>query len=142
MVLGEHGDSEVAAFSSVRIGGQSLDGFGNKMALATDRRTIEQEIRGAGYDIIAGKGYTSFGIATAIVRICEAIVRDERAVLPVSSLLTGQLGLSNLYLSLPCILGAGGIQRVLVPTLNTSELAELMSSAAVIRAAITAMDAG
>ena len=63
-------------------------------------------------------------------------------MLPVSSLLTGQLGLSNLYLSLPCILGAGGIQRVLVPTLNTSELAELMASGAVIRAAITVMDAG
>ena len=137
MVLGEHGDSEVAVFSSVRVGGQALD----KVDAPVDRSAIALEVRGAGYEIIAGKGYTSFGIATAIVRICEAILRDERAVLPVSSLLTGQLGLADVYLSLPCVLGAGGVERVAVPTLDPAELAELMASASVIRAAIAAMDA-
>ena len=137
MVLGEHGDSEVAVFSSVRVGGQALDEVGTPV----DRSAIAHEVRGAGYEIIAGKGYTSFGIATAIVRICEAILRDERAVLPVSSLLTGQLGLADVYLSLPCVLGAGGVERVAVPTLDPAELAELMASASVIQAAIAAMDA-
>ncbi len=137
LVLGEHGDSEVAAFSSVRAGGQAL----GELGAPVDQRAIAHEVRGAGYGIIAGKGYTSFGIATAIVRICEAILRDERAVLPVSSLLTGQLGLAGLYLSLPCVLGAGGIERVVVPALDPSELAGLMTSASVIEAAIAAMDA-
>ena len=141
MVLGEHGDSEVAVFSSVRVGGQALGDIDSTAAQPIDRNAIAQEVRGAGYEIIAGKGYTSFGIATAIVRICEAILRDERAVLPVSSLLTGQLGLADVYLSLPCVLGAGGVEHVVVPTLDPSELAELMASASVIQAAIAAMDA-
>lgn len=136
LVLGEHGDSEVAAFSSVRIGGQTLTDFGKPI----DRQAMANQVRDQGYKIIGGKGYTSFGIATAIVRICEAIVRDEHAVLPVSSLLTGQLGLSDLYLSLPCVLGASGIERVLTPSLDVAEMAALMASAAVIRSAIAMLD--
>ena len=126
VVVGEHGDSEVAAFSAVRIGGAPLDRFdpdegGNYARIADDVRT-------AGYRIISGKGYTSFGVATAIVRICEAILRDERTVLPVSTLLTGEFGLSDVYLSLPCILGAGGVERVLLPDLNRHEIDQLLAS--------------
>ena len=86
-------------------------------------------MREAGYRIIKGKGYTSFGIATAIVRICAAIVRDEQAVLPVSALITGELGMSDLYLSLPCIIGAQGVDRVLSSSLPTDELTALQASA-------------
>lgn len=140
MVVGEHGDSEVTVFSSVRIGAQTLGELG-ALGSPVDQSAIAQEVRSAGYEIIAGKGYTSFGIATAIVRICEAIVRDERVILLVSSMLTGQLSLAGLYLSLPCVLGAGGVERVAVPPLDPSELAGLMASATVIQAAIAAMDA-
>jgi len=136
-VLGEHGDSEVAVLSSIRVGGVPLERFPSGLALM-DLQQIADQVRGAAYEIMAGKGYTSFGVATAAVRICEAIVRDERVVLPVSSLLTGQFGISDLYLSLPCLIGAGGIERVLVPALNRHEEAALRESASVVREAMAA----
>ena len=138
LVLGEHGDSEVACFSTVRIGGLTLDQFcANREGL--DRTSIAHQVRDAGYDIVNGKGYTSWGVATAIVRICEAIVRDERAVLPVSTLLSGQYGLSGLCLSLPCVLGAGGVMRVLTPELAPDEAAGLAVSASVLQTAFAAL---
>jgi len=138
LVIGEHGDSEVAAFSTVRIGGLPLDEFAP--GSVGDRAAIAAEVRDAGYRIVTGKGYTSFGVATAIVRICEAVLRDERAVLPVSTLLTGQFGIEDVYLSLPCILGAGGVERVLLPDLADDEIAGLRSSAAVLRDAMAALE--
>lgn len=135
-VLGEHGDSEVAILSSIRVGGQTLDQFAPR---ALDGAQLARGVRDAGYKIISGKGYTSFGIATAAARICEAIVRDERVVLPVSTLLTGQFGLADLYLSLPCIVGAGGSEQVLVPSLSEIETAALLRSAGVIRDALAAI---
>ncbi len=138
IVIGEHGDSEVAAFSTVRIGGLPLDKFApdnipNLEELANDVRT-------AGYRIIGGKGYTSYGVATAIVRICEAILRDERTILPVSTLMTGEFGLSDVYLSLPCILGANGVERVLLPDLAPGELAKLLESAKAIQATFSSLN--
>lgn len=112
-VLGEHGDSAVAAFSTVRVGGMTLDGFLAGQPL--DRGGLARQVNAAGYEIIKGKGYTSFGVATAIVRICEAIVRDERSVLPVSTRLEGEFGLEEVCLSLPCVLGAGGVVKNLEP---------------------------
>lgn len=131
MVLGEHGDSEVAAFSGVRIGGMTLDAFAPDIAAKHD--DIADDVRKAAYAIIDGKGHTSFGIATAIVRICEAVLRDEGAVLPVSALLTGEFAIADVYLSLPCILGAGGVRRVLRPDLDPAEVAALRASAATLR---------
>jgi L-lactate dehydrogenase len=135
LVIGEHGDSEVAAMSTVRVGGLPLARFTGDVGLP---RTgiVASEVRDAGYRIVAGKGFTSFGIATSIVRICEAIVRNERAVMPVSCLLTGQFGIDDLYLSLPCILGDAGVERVLLPELDAGEQAALARSAAVLRAAL------
>lgn len=131
-VVGEHGDSEVAAFSGVRIRGMALDAF----EPAVDREEMAKAVREAAYRIVSGKGYTSFGVATAIVRICEAIVRDEKAVLPVSTLLTGEFGIEGVYLSLPCALGAQGVERVLVPDLDAAEAAGLRASAQVLREAM------
>ncbi len=139
LVLGEHGDSEVAAFSSVRVGGLTLESFANP-GEAPDQDAVAKEVRDAGYRILAGKGYTSFGVATAIVRICEAIIRDEHAVLPVSNLLTGEFGIEDLYLSLPCVLGAEGVERILVPELSTTEQSALHRSAEVIRQAMANLD--
>ena len=137
LILGEHGDSEVAAFSTVRIGGQTLDQFREGQD-PLDRTAIAHQVRDAGYALVQGKGYTSYGVATAIVRICEAIVRDEQAVLPVSTLLTGQYGLTDLCLSLPCVLGAGGVERVLTPELDPAEAAGLAASAKALATAFTA----
>ncbi|TVV75119.1 L-lactate dehydrogenase [Sphingomonas solaris] len=139
LVVGEHGDSEVAAFFAARVGGLGLAQF---QAPAPDREHVARGVREAGYRIIAGKGYTSFGIATAIVRICEAILRDERAILPVSVALTGEFGITDLYLSLPCLLGAGGIERILLPDLDAAEQAGLRASAAILRENLAVLDAG
>jgi L-lactate dehydrogenase len=138
LVLGEHGDSEVVAFSTLRVGGLSLDRFPWPDE-EPDRGEIARKVRDAAYEIIAGKGYTSYGVATAIVRICEAIVRDEHAVLPVSAFLSGQLDIEELYLSLPCVLGLGGIERVLIPDVSSEELAALRRSAGVLRQAISSI---
>lgn len=137
LVLGEHGDSEVAAFSTVRIGGLTLEQF-CKGGPEIDRIDVERDVREAGYEIVMGKGYTSFGVATAIVRICESILRDERTVLPVSTLLTGQYDITDVCLSLPCVLGGGGVERILTPKLEPEEAAALAASGATLKAAIAA----
>jgi L-lactate dehydrogenase len=133
-VLGEHGDTAVAAFSTVRIGGLTSQHF-VAPEREPDRDEVSKDVREAAYRIIAGKGYTSFGVATAIVRICEAILRDERVVLPVSALFTGQFGIHDCYLSLPCIIGHGGVERILLPDLTDQEGAALRMSAAALREA-------
>lgn len=140
-VLGEHGDSEVAAFSTVRIGGQPIGAFVGD-GPAPDLATLADDVRDAGYRIIEGKGYTSFGIATAIVRICEAIARDERAVLPVSAWIDRGPGSVELCMSQPCVIGGGGIERVLFPTLDGREQAALSASAAKLTGAVRALDTG
>ena len=134
LVLGEHGDSEVAVFSAARIGGIALADF-SPDAATLDRHAIASAVRDAGYDIIAGKGYTSFGVATAIVRVCEAIVRDERAILPVSSQQDGPPGIPGICMSMPCVVGAAGVERVLVPPMGSDEAAGLAASAAKLRGA-------
>ena len=134
VVIGEHGDSEVAVFSTVRVGGIPLSQFAPDETQNSAK--LADAVRTAGYRIIEGKGYTSYGVATAIVRICEAVLRNERTVLPVSTLLTGEFGLSEIYLSLPCILGFGGVERVLLPELDTNELSQLRSSGQKIQMAL------
>jgi L-lactate dehydrogenase len=134
LVLGEHGDSEVALFSTARIGGMGLTYF-SPTSRELDRHTIGSDVRDAGYDIIAGKGYTSFGVATAIVRICEAIVRNERTILPVSSRQDGPPGLAGVCMSMPSIIGAAGVERVLIPMMSDDEAAGLAASAEKLRAA-------
>jgi len=138
LVVGEHGDSEVIAFSSLRIGGLTVAEFASPLE-EPDQLRLAKSLREAAYQIIQGKGYTSFGIATSVVRICEAIVRDERSVLPVSSLLSGQFGIQDICLSLPCILGREGRIRVLQPDLAELEMTELRASAAVLQGALAAL---
>ncbi len=138
LVLGEHGDSEVAALSAARVGGLPLDHFADARA-PVDRSGVAEAVRTAAYAIVAGKGYTSFGVATAIVRICEAIVRDEKVVLPVSTLVDGPFDIFGVCLSLPCLLGANGVERVLTPPLSPAETTALQTSAATLRDAMTGL---
>jgi len=134
LVLGEHGDSEVALMSTIRVGGLLLAEFSDAGG-ELDQRELAQTVRDAGYAIVSGKGYTSYGVATAIVRICEAIVRDERIILPVSTRVDGVFGLSGVYMSMPCILGAVGVERTLIPSMSAEEAAALGASGATLRAA-------
>lgn len=131
MVIGEHGDSEVPLFASARVGGLPLDAFDTP-----DLAALAAGVRDAGYRIVSGKGYTSFAIANAIVRICEAIVRDERAILPVSISVADRFERRALCLSLPCIVGRGGIERVIDPALSPAETLALDVSATIVADAL------
>jgi L-lactate dehydrogenase len=139
VVLGEHGDSEVAALSTVRVGGLTLDELPD--AQRPDPAGLAEAVRTAGYRIMSGKGHTAFGVATATVRICEAVVRDERAVLPISTRVDGSYGIDGVYLSLPCVIGRAGVIATLTPALSTAEKEALRRSAETIRHAVAGIAA-
>ncbi len=130
-IIGEHGDSEIATWSSATIAGKRLSDFAEEYDL--DYSEILQTVRTAAPDIVKTKGYTAFAIASCVVRICEAILRNERSVLPVSTLTTGQYGISDIYLSLPCIVGRNGVERIIEVPLDDEETAGLKTSAEILK---------
>jgi len=114
LVLGEHGDSHVVLWSLVSIGGMPLDFSAISDAV---RRDIEQKTKNEVYDIISCKGATFFGVATCIVRMCEAIIFDEQVILPVSCFLEKE----NVCVSLPVVLGKQGIVNYVPLHMSASE---------------------
>lgn len=135
-VLGEHGNSEVLVWSSIQVGVFPLASFAEQVGRPiTDavKREIDDKVRRAAYRIIEGKGSTEFGIATSLARIVQAIGDDEKAVLTLSSPGTGQGPSGDVCLSLPCVLGAGGVEAILQPTLTADEEAALKRSAEILR---------
>ncbi len=142
-IIGEHGDSQVAVWSLANIAGIKLDDYGrlNGGAL-TDRMKAEiaAQTRGAAYEIIKRKGATFYAIATGLVRIIEAIVRNENSVLTVSSIVQGTYGISEVALSLPRIVNRKGIAHTLELPLVARERAELEVSSQVIQAAIDSIE--
>lgn len=140
-VIGEHGDSEIIAWSSASVAGVPLLQYARDGQLA-DPGAVLQRVRQAAPDIIRSKGFTSFAIASCVTRICEAIIRDEHSVLPVSTLLTGQYGISGVYLSLPCVVGRAGVERVIDIPLDVAEHAGLHQSAGVLQRALQSVRPG
>ena len=137
-VLGEHGDSEVLLWSSAKVGGVPLSDFSEQFGgrLTEDLKSrIDQEVRKAAYRIIEGKGATYYGIGAAIARIVRAIRDDERAVLTLSAPGDGDPGLEGVSLSLPRVLGSGGVTATLHPVLSQEEGLALRKSAETIREA-------
>ncbi len=137
-VLGEHGDSEVFPWSLVTVGGVPLEEFCRQWDICTDdavRADIEQRVRSAAYHIIEGKGSTSFGIGSALTRIVEVILKDQRALLTVCTPVREVAGIENVTLSLPHLVGGQGIlDTILLPlSLNKLEEAALRASAEVIK---------
>jgi L-lactate dehydrogenase len=135
-VLGEHGDSEVLVWSSADIGGVPLADVANDMgvSLTTEvRLEIDRKVRKAAYTIIEGKGATYYGIGAALSRIVQAIRDDERAVFTLSN--THTPGFDDVSLSLPRVLGRGGISSTLTPALSPSERGALLRSAEILRKA-------
>jgi L-lactate dehydrogenase len=130
-IIGEHGDSEIAAWSSARVAGVPLRDY--CLNDCPDFDELLRRIRRAAPEIIERKGYTSFAIASCVERICEAILRDERTVLPISTMTSGQYGIEGVYLSLPCIVGRGGVERIIELPLSDSERDGLRASADVLR---------
>ena len=123
-VIEEHGDSQIPVLSSARVAGFPLDEFSKELGLPYERRRfsrIASETRTAGVDIIDAKGATYYGIGAALVRIIRAILRNERAILTVSSRVPESMRLGEVSLSLPSIVDRHGIARVLSVALNSSE---------------------
>lgn len=141
-VLGEHGDSEVLAWSSARVGGLPLlavaEQLGRPIASAV-RARIDEDVRRAGYRILEGKGFTSFGIGAAIARVVDAVRDDERAVLTVSARTPKVAGLRDVALSLPRVVGRAGVLHTFEPDVDAAETEALAASAAVIREATTSI---
>jgi L-lactate dehydrogenase len=134
-VLGEHGDSEVLVWSSARVSGIPLESFAGRELTATARGEVDQAVRKAAYRIIAGKGSTYHGIGAGLARMVEAVRDDERVVLTVSTVEPDFEGLGEVALSLPRVVGAGGVLRTLAPELSDEERRALHESAGKLKAA-------
>lgn len=131
-IIGEHGDSEIAAFSSANISGIPLKNFCEMRGHynhEADTDEIAQKVRNSAYEIISRKKATYYGIAMSVKRICEAIVRDEKSILPISSMMNGEYGITDIALSLPAIVGKNGVETKVPIQLNENESAKLLESA-------------
>ncbi|NCB28585.1 MAG: L-lactate dehydrogenase [Clostridia bacterium] len=137
IIIGEHGDSELAVWSSANISGLDIEDYcrcvGKDYSFATMQH-IYENVRDAAYSIIEGKGATYYGIGMAVRRIAEAILRDEHSVLPVTSLVKTAYG--EVCLGLPTVVGAQGALAVLDLPLSEDERARLDSSAEKLRAVL------
>jgi L-lactate dehydrogenase len=134
-VVGEHGDSEVPVWSSANVGGMPLGAFCEAAGVPYDagvREAIGRATREAGYAVAERKGATYYAVAAGLLRIVEAVVRDQTTVLSVSGRVDGPHGLRGATLSLPTIVTRGGAARVLETALDDEERAALHRSAAVL----------
>jgi L-lactate dehydrogenase len=141
-IVGEHGDSEVPVWSLANIAGLRLLDFCAVHGLPHDEATLDEifgEARDAAYHIIERKGATHYAVATGLLRIVEAILRDQNTVLTVSSLMDGHYGISDVSLSLPTVVSRRGVERVLHLDLNPEELSGLRRSAGVLRETIDSL---
>jgi L-lactate dehydrogenase len=130
-IVGEHGDSEIPLWSTANIGGVPLAEFEGWNRNAMD--DIFAQTRQAAYAIIQAKGATYYAIGLSLVRIVEAIIHDQHSVLSVSTLMQGDYGLNDVYLSLPAIVARRGVERVLDVPLSQDEVVGLHRSAGVLR---------
>jgi len=135
-IIGEHGDSEVPVWSLANIAGMRLEEFCAAQGRACDWKDLHaifEQTRDAAYHIIARKQATYYAVAAGLMRIIEAILRDQNTVLSVSSLVSGAYGISDLCLSLPSVVNRGGIQKVLYLHLSAEEEQKLQHSAQVLK---------
>jgi L-lactate dehydrogenase len=141
-VVGEHGDSEVLTWSLVTVGGTPLDAFCRLHHICLDEETkqaIDQKVRRAAYHIIAGKGATYYGIGSALARLVDVILHDQRAILTVCTPTPEVAGVTDVTVSLPHLVGGEGILATLPLPLNGEETAALRASAQVIRSVTDAL---
>ena len=144
-ILGEHGDSEVAAWSMTNLAGMSMDDYCPACHKCGDwskeRNRIVDEVRDSAYHIIEAKGSTCYAIGLALVRIASAILRNEHSVLTVSTMLDGEYGLKDVSLSVPCIVSQAGVEKIIEGRLTNEELTALAASASVIKESIQELTA-
>lgn len=141
--IGEHGDSELPVWSGANISGIDLNHFcelRGHYSHEDSMKHLYEDVRDSAYQIIERKGATYYGIAMAVARIAESIVKDEQAVLPVSVELQGEYGLSGLALSIPSVIGKNGIEKVLEIPLSGEENDKLQASAAQLKSVIDSLN--
>ncbi len=129
-IMGEHGDSEFAAYSSATVGGKPLLDIAKDEGISEDELLkIEDDVRNKAYEIINRKGATFYGVATALMRISKAILRDENSVLPIGAPMNGEYGLNDLYIGTPAVVNASGAAKVIEVPLNDREKKAMADSA-------------
>jgi len=148
-IIGEHGDTELPAWSITSIAGSKLDEFCNAFCdngknnhgmSRICKEKIHNSVKDAAYEIISRKGATYFAVALAVRRIVEAIVRDENSILTVSSLMEGQFGLEGLYISLPTIVNKRGVKKILEVNLDEHDKELFVQSANAMKEVIQQLD--
>lgn len=134
-IIGEHGDSEIAVWSSANVSGIPINDFcemrGHYQHDAS-MKAIAEDVKNSAYEIIQKKRATYYGVAMAVRRICEVIMRDEKSILPVSTAMHGEHGIDGVVLSMPCIVGRNGIETKVPIRLNEEEEEKLRESADVL----------
>ena len=142
-IVGEHGDSELAVWSGANVSGLDLDDFCHlrgKALSGGDMDRLYREVRDSANEIIKRKGATYYGIAMAVGRIAECIVKDEHAILPISVTLEGEYGLNGVALSVPAIVGKNGLEKVLEIPLGEAERSALSASVQQLREAVNSLE--
>lgn len=131
-VIGEHGDREVITWSLTNFGGIPFEKYCQICDKNCNRgkfkESIEEKVKNAAYEVIDKKGATNYAVGLAVTEILEAILRDERKMLTVTSRLNGQYGLTDVALGLPSIVGGNGAEKVLTHDLSPEEEEELIES--------------
>ena len=142
-IIGEHGDSEIAVWSSSNVSGIPINDFCEMRGHFdhdASMREIAEKVKTSAYEIIAKKHATYYGIAMSVKRICEVIVRNERSILPVSTMLHGEYGIDGVALSMPAIVGADGVETHVPIVLDEDERAQLLRSADTLRGVAATLD--
>ncbi len=140
-IIGEHGDSEVAAWSVTNIGGLSMHEFCRYTGKCNldDLNQMYEDVKNSAYEIIKKKGATYYAIAVAVARIVECIAGDENSILTVSSIFQGEYGLEDVALSVPTKVGGEGIEKILEVPFSREEMKGLRNSADVLKEQIREM---
>ena len=142
-MLGEHGDSEFAAWSMTHVAGIHIDDHCELCGKCSDwraeRKVIEQEVRDSAYHIINYKGSTHYAVGLALVRIVAAVLRGQNSVLSVSTLLDGEFGIKDVCLSVPSIVSEGGVKKIIRSPFSADEMVSLTHSADILRKAIASL---
>lgn len=142
-IIGEHGDSEIAAWSSANVSGIPINTFCEMRGHFHHQKAMQEiadTVKNSAYEIIARKKATYYGIGMSVKRICEAIVRDEKSILPISAMMYGEYGIEDVSLSMPAIVGKSGMEAKVPIVLNELERSRLEQSADTLRAIIDELD--
>lgn len=142
-IIGEHGDSELAVWSSANVSGIDLDKYCEANGIDSSKDALHEvydNVKNSAYKIIENKGATYYAIAESVRRIVSAIIRDEDTILPVSTYVENYHSISDITMSLPCIVGRSGIKKVLEIPLDDHELSALKNSANTLKEVVNSLD--